>query len=641
MASDAGMGTGGADAADLLECDLIMKGGITSGVVYPGAIARIAEKYRLRDIGGSSAGAIAATFAAAAEYRRQKGGSRSGFEAIETAGRELGKDLKSLFQPSPALRPVFALLEAAIATPHPRFGKIPATLKALGSAFLPTWIGAAILLVAAIWHGLAAGSCWLAFVEALLVLFLALVALLGQLAWLVFRILPQNDFGLCSGMRTEGSQRKAFCEWIADQIDVIAGNVGPDGRPGAPLTIGQLAELKDNTTIRVVAMTTDLSSGRPYQLPLARTGHFFSRREFDRLFPKRVVDYLCNRGGRRKEQPGDPPDLPTDLHNLPIGSDFPVLLVARFSLSFPLLIRAVPLWRMDETFPGKPFRRCLFSDGGISSNFPIHFFDALLPSRPTFGISLDSFDCERHAHKAKNGVGDSDLEDACGRSDLNGDRIDLPIFDGQPKALPVIEIGGLFGFLYRIVNVAKDWQDTLQSRLPGYAERVATIRLIDGVEGGMKLDMEDATVARLIRLGAAAGTLLSTQFKMTEHRYQRSRVNLPALADSLTTFSKNYEMPFLDENGVQRRYHWLLANYRPPAIEPISPSSSGTPPFAAFADDVQGVGSSACRLLKYVKSVEDRDAPVLDATLRLVASADQMARSTDLANVPSNSLPSV
>ena len=50
--------------ADLLECDLIMKGGITSGVVYPGAIAKIAETYRLRDIGGSSAGAIAATFAA-------------------------------------------------------------------------------------------------------------------------------------------------------------------------------------------------------------------------------------------------------------------------------------------------------------------------------------------------------------------------------------------------------------------------------------------------------------------------------------------------------------------------------------------------------------------------------------------------
>ena len=29
-----------------------------------------------------------------------------------------------------------------------------------------------------------------------------------------------------------------------------------------------------------------------------------------------------------------------------------------------------------------------FSDGGIASNFPIHFFDSWLPDRPTFGITL-------------------------------------------------------------------------------------------------------------------------------------------------------------------------------------------------------------------------------------------------------------
>jgi cyanophycinase len=40
-----------------LECDLVMKGGVTSGVIYPGAIAAIAATYRLRAIGGTSAGA--------------------------------------------------------------------------------------------------------------------------------------------------------------------------------------------------------------------------------------------------------------------------------------------------------------------------------------------------------------------------------------------------------------------------------------------------------------------------------------------------------------------------------------------------------------------------------------------------------
>lgn len=49
-----------------LECDIVMKGGITSGVIYPRAVCRLAKTYRLRSVGGSSAGAIAAAGAAAA-----------------------------------------------------------------------------------------------------------------------------------------------------------------------------------------------------------------------------------------------------------------------------------------------------------------------------------------------------------------------------------------------------------------------------------------------------------------------------------------------------------------------------------------------------------------------------------------------
>jgi len=39
-----------------LECDLVMRGGITSGIVYPRAIANLAETYNFRSIGGTSAG---------------------------------------------------------------------------------------------------------------------------------------------------------------------------------------------------------------------------------------------------------------------------------------------------------------------------------------------------------------------------------------------------------------------------------------------------------------------------------------------------------------------------------------------------------------------------------------------------------
>ena len=42
------------------QCDLIMKGGLASGVVYGSAVNHLAKSYRFRDIAGTSAGAIAA-----------------------------------------------------------------------------------------------------------------------------------------------------------------------------------------------------------------------------------------------------------------------------------------------------------------------------------------------------------------------------------------------------------------------------------------------------------------------------------------------------------------------------------------------------------------------------------------------------
>ena len=39
-------------------CDVVMKGGITSGVIYPKALRVLGTHYRLRGIGGASAGAI-------------------------------------------------------------------------------------------------------------------------------------------------------------------------------------------------------------------------------------------------------------------------------------------------------------------------------------------------------------------------------------------------------------------------------------------------------------------------------------------------------------------------------------------------------------------------------------------------------
>jgi hypothetical protein len=91
-------------ASPKLECDLVMRGGITSGIVYPKAIAKLAETYRFRSIGGTSAGAIAAVATAAAAF-----GARTGENHFQTrikvlpeelAGKKRGKTvLQRLFQP--------------------------------------------------------------------------------------------------------------------------------------------------------------------------------------------------------------------------------------------------------------------------------------------------------------------------------------------------------------------------------------------------------------------------------------------------------------------------------------------------------------------------------------------------------------
>src|SRR5258705_11001212 len=93
-------------------CDIVLKGGITSGVVYPLALVSLAEKYRFSNIGGTSAGAMAAVAAAAAEYGSHTG--NSGFDPPARDPGELGPKHLSPFQPTAALQAVFDIFVAAL-----------------------------------------------------------------------------------------------------------------------------------------------------------------------------------------------------------------------------------------------------------------------------------------------------------------------------------------------------------------------------------------------------------------------------------------------------------------------------------------------------------------------------------------------
>lgn len=585
------------------ECDLIMKGGITSGVVYPFAITELAKTYRLRGVGGSSAGAIAAVLAAAAEYRRQMSPDKQdvdGFKEIERIAEELANDMTSLLQPTEEFDALFSLL-LEIAKDNDAEAS-PRWLRALRPAVnllkKPLLVGGllAAMGIAAAWL---VGSNGL--FAAVLVAGIALSAWLSfrKMAGLLLEELPRHDYGMLSGktqIRKGPKLQPALTDWLADKIDIVAGNLGPEDEPMRPLTIGDL----EAAGINLAAMTTDLTSQRPYQLPLRSAHHFFSKREAEVLFPGRVVAYLI---GDSTPEDGHAEEGPDDLYPMPIGADFPVLLVARLSLSFPVLIQAVPLWRKDWQLKTAEeehgvWRRCLFSDGGISSNMPVHLFDTWLPQRPTFAIALGDWDERRHGDE----------------------RVHLSERPRQSTSLPTPQIGSMGAFLYAILNTAKDWQDTLQTRLPGFAERIVEVRLDARSEGGMNLTMRPEVVNRLSELGREAGRKLGEEFDFDENRWRRAVSILPEIEASLVGFSNAYEAS--PTGGEDVTYKSLLTSYEPRRYKSTQRWREAA--MVPFAESLAALGKSA-RSAPDEQTLRGGKTPKQDANLRLIADADRVS----------------
>ncbi len=543
---------------DLPYCDIVMKGGITSGVVYPLAVVELHEKYRIKSVGGTSAGALAAAIVAAAEYARASGG----YERIAALPEEIARVLFSLFQPGPEFRPLYDAFTGA-ANAKSRTGGVVSGLISLFSGYPGAWVPWTLPGLAVVLGGLLAGPGWLIVLGVVLALAGAVYGLFLKLKRLVFRDLPACDFGICPGLRQEGYEDPALTEWLADKIDEVAGlESAPGDGDGRPLTFGDLARDAGTADARpdgkkhpsghdiaLAVMTTDLMSRRPYRLPFRQNIHFFSKSEFEELFPPRVVTQLV---GNREPRNGGP-GVPDDLYPIPPASDLPVVVAARMSLSFPGLIRAVPLWKQDYTRKDPedgthPMIRCLFTDGGLSSNFPIHFFDRLLPRWPTFAIALQPFHEERHSDEKRAWMNPS------ARS-------------GQ--LLPMHEISGVLDFLMTLLDAAKDWQDNMQSTLPGYRERIAHIAL-KADEGGLNLDMDDETIRNLIRYGAEAGGIITSArtkggFDFDDHRWRRLLVAMSRLEEELVEFAEAWT----GDGDLAEPYDTFLKRLKtPPSYKP-------------------------------------------------------------------------
>jgi len=546
-------------------CDLVLTGGVTSAIAYPGVIHGLAQAYRFNSIGGSSSGAGSAALAAAAEYRRRHG-STEGFRTLLRRTAEVSHDygsktgLEWLFQPDPWSRRLFDALLPTFAGPHKRPSKF---FKGVAKVYSGPLL-LAFLIVAALVLGLGAllgTSDWRGWsVAALLAGALAACVWTAFIIWRDIRGAADADYGLCSGQEREhGAEHAPLTPWLHELLQDIAG-LPPDRpltfadlhtAPGGPReTLGD-ASPAGARSIDLCVFTACITQGRPLLLPLREDDPplYFRPRELRRLFPGEVVDAMKKRHLR---QPGsaaaaiEPRRIKTaataandpeeeDLWELP-RLELPVLVAARMSVSFPVLFSAVPLWQ--RTPDGTHFRRLLFADGGLCSNFPIHLFDSPIPAWPTFGVALFDGGGEYSLHPewitSRVHVPQSHRE-------LRSDRTST--FDQRPEPL-----GRVLGFAGAIFTTMKDWNDALLAELPGVRERVAEVALPDNI-GGLNILMDAEQIECLALLGGEVARKLLARYAVPagsgsqapgwrEHRWVRFNVLSECLQQSLIGLSR-------------------------------------------------------------------------------------------------------
>ncbi len=525
------------------ECDIVMRGGITSGLVYPAALVTLAEHWRFRNIGGASAGALAAGMLAAAEYGRRSGHNPNAYQDIAAIPRELGGGrLRRLFTANTGLEDVMALVwqwfdARANGATLSRF-----LLFKLGSiARMPLiaalTMGAMILLLGWSFGLLGASAGW-----ALLLVLLSFALLMGAELLALWRAgvaahaaLLAHGLGLSSGTRQDWPSGQAtlaqmksegsFSEWIHAAIQNAAGRTDGD----LPLTMADLWTADGEAgpadawheyrAIDLLLTTTNLSQAIPASFPFlerSSTRLMFLAADLRRVLPAAIVDHLLNRSDRRFDR------IIGDDHyrRLPLPQDLPVTLGVRLSLSFPGMISAVRMFvdrGGDSSEPDAlPPQPVWFSDGGITSNFPVTVFDTPLPTRPTFCINLGD--------RAEAQWG-SNADPEIGLPQDNSDGLQIP-FQARPDA-------GILRFLAAIIGAARNGRENELMAMAGQRDRIVNILLDPKTQGGLCFDMDDATIAKLDTAGRRAAEALNLRFTApgkgwANHRWVRLRTSLAA-----------------------------------------------------------------------------------------------------------------
>jgi hypothetical protein len=453
------------------------------------------------------------------------------------------------------------VLMAATGHPRPGVNKKGGALAlgALGSVLRNFWKASLIGLVPALlfvvpWLIWGTTRDWPFVIFPLVVLLVVgvAIAVVATMAKMVTTTIPENNFGICMGLSGD-PEKPGLTEWLAQQIDLCAG-LGPEQ---GPLTFGQLWEGPPGTVIGekkfldLRMVSTCLSWARPVEMPFSASTYFYDPVEWAKLFPDYVMRALERSTAdetlekkvveRRQREDKRANDHSPRLVRLPRAKDLPIVVATRLSLSFPLLISAVPLWAITRRNGNAgDFEKLWFTDGGLCNNFPVQLFDSALPTRPTFAINLGKFDdgVEPAADERQN------------IAFATSNNVILPAY----RDFPVTGFGAVKAFALAAVDTARNSQDNLHLEIPGYRDRVVLIKQSKD-EGGINLFMDAPTVARLAERGRVAADGLAVQFRTKHypsskpartgwdnHRWVRYRALISGLPQFLTSFKAGHEV---------------------------------------------------------------------------------------------------
>ena len=373
-------------------------------------------------------------------------------------------------------------------------------------------------------------------------------------------------FDSAAGILPPTTVRANLTDWLTEAMADLAG-LGPDevlrfGHlwsggdyvPGDPDGTGRAAA--DNARLRSInleLMSTELIRRAPYRFPLPPAESVDDQPWFDPddltgLLPERVIAAMTAGAAPRAVR-----SLATGseiaLYPFPQPWDLPVVFATRASLALPALFQAVRLYELREgsapvrtefgarlgrggeelRWPGaagaaEVAQELWLTDGGVTSNFPIHMFDSPLPLWPTVGIDLGS-------HPA--GAGHQDVY-------LLGDA-------GAAKELGTPLGRAMSSFIGAVLGTGLQWRDTAQLWMPAFQARIAVVRQ-RSYEGGNNLFMTTDDIASLALRGVVAGMRLRRRFASDPQWQRQQWLRLRVAAESLAGFSDRLRVSLREQS---------------------------------------------------------------------------------------------